>query len=122
MQLDDVGRVPAVSRQGARQDATGVAVAPEHVLAGVAEERLAQECGLAGGDALVLVLRRRAGKARRAVSPAEQPPRHDAELVSSDEETQEEIVIFGPTAIAIAEAGEHVAADHQGGMSDRALD
>ena len=122
VQLDDAcGRAP-MSQQRPTKRASGGAVPPQHVLAVGREEALCEMARLARGESVELVLRRNARESLRRVPPAEQSTRDDRQLVSIGEQTQHEVVVLGPAAVAVADAAQHLGPDHQRGVRDRALD
>src|SRR5439155_26868104 len=101
---------------------SGPAVAPQHVGIHAREELVGEEGGLARGQAVERVGARCPRQASGRIAPGEQPAWHDAHLVARAEETEDEVVILGPAAVAGAHRGENVASVHEGGVYVRTFD
>jgi hypothetical protein len=78
--------------------------------------------GFAGREAIDRVGLAGAREALGSIPPCQQPSRYDAEYQARCEQSEHEVVVFGPTAIPVGVSAQNFAADHQGGMGDRALD
>jgi len=64
----------------------------------------------------------RARQSIRGVTPADEPKRRDPEVVAGRQQAQDQIVILGPTLVAVTEPAQHRGADHQRRVRDRAFD
>src|SRR5262245_23018161 len=119
--LDHVREAFTVRAERAGEVAAGLAVTPQDVVVAAAQEGRGEERRLAGGDVLETVVRAGARETRRPVAPAEEAARDDAELVAGREETENQVVVLRPRHVAIADGAEHVGADRERRMRERAF-
>ena len=122
MDLDDVRRALAVLEQCTVQRPAGITEAPQDVAVGAGQEVRRKEGGLARREPIQCVLLAAPRQPVRTVAPTQQPLWDDTDFVATGDETQDEVIVFSPSTVAVAELRKHLATYHQRRMHDGAFD
>ena len=120
--FDDARWGSTVLEEGTAQRPAGVPIAPEDVGFRAGQESLAEERGLEARELLDPIGGSPMGEPTRVLAPGDEATGNHAEAVSGEMESLEEVVVFGPADVSVAQGQERLASETPGGVHDRTLD